>query len=311
MKDWWYKMSLTEKQIYDLNNMNVSAQKAQLGNILSTGGQADWNQSDENAPDYIKNRPFYSETVTIEWDGNTEGKIAISFQGTTWCHISDKVFSKEDLIGGTIETSNGNSRVIGSEDIYDTEEFISIESFIIVKMDNTEINGVIFPKSGIYFLHYNGIYTASLSFGKTIKLPERYLPDYLVEINRDYTFSQVADLVRRGKIPYLQLGQDYIYARLYLSGSELNLISGFDPRLYFSSFPIYRVGDGQKAEDITASFYTVNLRKDSGWSDVSSHSITETNVQNKEIYIRSTGNGILFKITVDDSGTISATKYVE
>ena len=304
-------MNLTDKQIHDLNNMNVSAQKAQLGNMLSTGGQADWNQNDENAPDYIKNRICYDEGLNISWDGSVEGKIAISLQETTWCHISDKVFSKEDLIGGTIELSNGNSSVIGSEDIYDNEEFISTVSFIIVKMDNTEINGVIFPKSGIYFIHYNGIYTASLSFGKTIKLPERYLPDYLVEINRDYTFSQVADLVRRGKIPYLQLGEDYIYARLYLSGSELNLISGFNPHLYFSSFPIYRVGDGYGVEDITASFYTVNLRKDSGWSDVSSHSITETNVQNKEIYIRSTGNGILFKITVDDSGTISATKYVE
>ena len=300
-------MNLTDKQIHDLNNMNVSAQKAQLGDILSTGGQADWNQNDENAPDYIKNRICYDEGLNISWDGSVEGKIAISLYGLTWYHISDKVFSKEDLIGGTFELSNGNSGVIGSEAINDNEEFISTESFIIVKMDNTEINGVIFPKSGIYFVYHEGIYTSSLSFERTIKLPERYLPDYLVEINRDYTFSQVESLVRRGKIPYLQLGQDYKYARLYLSGSELNLISGFDPHLYFSSFPIYRVGDGQRAEDITASFYTVNLLKDSGWSDVSSHDITETNVQNKEIYIRSTGNGILFKITVDDSGTLTAT----
>lgn len=31
-------MSLTEKQIYDLNNMNVAAQNANLGEILSAGG---------------------------------------------------------------------------------------------------------------------------------------------------------------------------------------------------------------------------------------------------------------------------------
>lgn len=303
-------MSLTDKQIHDLNNMNVSAQKARLGNILSTGGQADWNQNDENAPDYIKNRICYDEGSNISWDGSVEGKIAISFQGITWCHISDKVFSKEDLIGGTIEFSNGNSSVIGSETINDNEEFILTDAFIIAKIDNTKINSVIFPKSGIYFLYYEGIYTASLSFVRTIKLPERYLPDYLVKINYDYTFSQVADLVRRGKIPYLQLRDDYRYARLYLSGSELD-DSGLYTHLYFSSFPIYRVGDGYGVGDITTSFYTVNLRKDSGWGSVSSHCITETNVPNKEIYIRSTGNGILFKITVDDSGTISATKYVE
>lgn len=58
-------MSLTDKQIHDLNNMNVSAQKARLGNILSTEGQADWNQNDENAPDYVKNRPFYIGDPTV------------------------------------------------------------------------------------------------------------------------------------------------------------------------------------------------------------------------------------------------------
>ena len=32
---------------------------------LSNQGQSDWKQNDESAPDYIKNRPFYSETVNV------------------------------------------------------------------------------------------------------------------------------------------------------------------------------------------------------------------------------------------------------
>ena len=33
-------MALTEKQIYDLNNMNVAAQRAKLGNLLNSGTSA-------------------------------------------------------------------------------------------------------------------------------------------------------------------------------------------------------------------------------------------------------------------------------
>lgn len=59
-------MALTKKQVYDLNNMNVAAQNAKLGDILkggSGGAQSDWNQNDETQPDYIKNRigGYYTE----------------------------------------------------------------------------------------------------------------------------------------------------------------------------------------------------------------------------------------------------------
>lgn len=43
--------------------------------------QADWNQNDETAKDYIKNKPFGETTVmgdTLTWDGNTEGLTIVN-----------------------------------------------------------------------------------------------------------------------------------------------------------------------------------------------------------------------------------------
>ena len=49
------------------------------GMLKSTGSsaQADWNQNDDTQPDYVKNRPFYSETKTV----TIENATAILLEG--------------------------------------------------------------------------------------------------------------------------------------------------------------------------------------------------------------------------------------
>ena len=50
---------------YQLYPRNEEFAKRAGGNTGSqSGAQPDWNQSDETAPDYVKNRPFYEETET-------------------------------------------------------------------------------------------------------------------------------------------------------------------------------------------------------------------------------------------------------
>lgn len=190
MKDWWYKMSLTEKQIYDLNNMNVSAQKAQLGDILSTGGQADWNQNDETAPDYIKNRPFYDETV-IEWDGNTEGKTVVPVgNDLSFVRISNMTPTKEDLIGAKITLSTGDSSTLQESNMAENDNLI-VEinhfSFFIAKENNVSFERRIFPKAGLYFSYINEHnYINSITFGSLKQIDKKFLPETRVIFTEDH-----------------------------------------------------------------------------------------------------------------------------
>ena len=49
---------------YKLFPKNREFEKRAGGNTGSqSGAQSDWNQNDETQPDYVKNRPFYTETV--------------------------------------------------------------------------------------------------------------------------------------------------------------------------------------------------------------------------------------------------------
>ena len=69
--------------------------------------QSDWEQTNENRLGFIKNKPFYdtrkTAPLTIEWDGNTEGKE--SFHGTIFgdnifYKISENVPSYEEFLQG-------------------------------------------------------------------------------------------------------------------------------------------------------------------------------------------------------------------
>lgn len=63
--------------------------------------QPDWNQSDPNTPDYLKNRPFYKDVKTtsapvdITWDGTADGLTSSS--NGNYYKVSDSVFTLEQF----------------------------------------------------------------------------------------------------------------------------------------------------------------------------------------------------------------------
>ena len=66
-------------KMIEKTNENTSEITGLKENGISCG--ADWNQNDENAKDYITNKPFGEKTVmgdTLTWDGNTEGLTIIN-----------------------------------------------------------------------------------------------------------------------------------------------------------------------------------------------------------------------------------------
>ena len=293
-------MSLTDKQIYDLNNMNVSAQKAQLGNILSTGGQADWNQSDETAPDYIKNRPFYDETVTIEWDGNTEGKTVVPFGNNVYLvRVSDMIPTWKNLIGEVkITSSTGESAILPEVSIIVEEGVIYAPNYIfaVCKKEKASVgNGVRLPKTGLYFLYRNNGYISSITFDSSKQIDMKFLPEtraiFMEGSDRNITcntpYNVLDSLLSKG---VLVSGVFYSWSKHFCS-QILCFLRG-----EVICFKCYTSID-------TISEFTYSR---SGVTKVSS-------VEEGSLTIESStpGSSKRFVITVDDSGTISARERVE
>lgn len=169
------------------------ARSADLDNLII---QADWNQNDETALDYVKNRTHYEGVITsdtLTWDGNIEGKIGVN---DMFYLVSEAALTFEDFANGAIVTyiyPNGN--IIQREwtsdriDVRDNGSFeLANQQVIVIPESAAGTNGpysdTFFEKAGIYFLNYEGIYTSALTInGYSFETPYikkldlKFLPD--------------------------------------------------------------------------------------------------------------------------------------
>lgn len=130
---------------------------------------ADWNQNDETAKDYIQNRPFgeiieYSDTLT--WDGNIDDKLCVLDSvndNIGWCFVNDYVLTLDDITNGFESTFYA----FGSESSFSVsqEEFLLdfyydgmfwAQRILGAPYDNFQYDGYTFPKKGIYFYFVKG-----------------------------------------------------------------------------------------------------------------------------------------------------------
>ena len=148
--------------------------------LKSNKVQPDWEQNDETAPDYIKNRPFYINTQAykIEWDGNTAGKTAVGGMYYKVSNITpDALTLKNIKIVMSNDTQWSREDVVGSTDEYwQVGEY----SVICITVENTSIVslGLTFEETGLYFMKNNGIYVSNLEymFVGYVAIDEKYLP---------------------------------------------------------------------------------------------------------------------------------------
>ena len=101
---------------------------------------------------------------SIEWDGNTEGKVTVALGEMQLCKISDMVLSEDDLFGATViihdPTEMTGTITSDNVDSYqDSDDVIEITlmferpellSFTCVKKDNAYAGGITFPEKGLY-----------------------------------------------------------------------------------------------------------------------------------------------------------------
>lgn len=118
---------------------------------------------------------------SIEWDGNTNGSISFTDEGRTFYKVSDMLPTADELIGATIESSNGRSHELNSIDINSPIEDITIvnRDMWIIRKDITAPDNSLLQK-GTYFNLTDTDYISRLSNQTVTPMAEEFLPPTIV-----------------------------------------------------------------------------------------------------------------------------------
>lgn len=145
-------------------------------NVSGGGSQADWNQNDESAADYVKNRPGgYTKTTPgyeITWDGAVGDKVVVDAGEMQLVKVSDRVFTVEELIGATMIFGD-RSLIVSNDTINSQNGTIICEAFLVFSAPTT-MQGITIPEAGTYFIKTENGFTSSLSkpdSTTTVKIP--------------------------------------------------------------------------------------------------------------------------------------------
>ena len=169
----------------DLTTEDKSSLVAAINEVRQTGGggvQPDWNQNDESAPDYVKNRPFYTgnpvETVLVE-------ESTVTFAENNGLYTAEIRSSFEATVGETYKVSwdgttyecacvNFNNRpFIGNLSIAGAGSDTG-EPFLMV-VDNGQ--GIAIGTADTSASHTISI---SANVAPITKIDEKYLPDSII-----------------------------------------------------------------------------------------------------------------------------------
>ena len=315
--------------------------------------QPDWNQNDDTAADYVKNKPFYTgdpvETVLVE-----ESTVSFSLNEQNGLYVAQFLSTFEATVGETYKVSwDGTVYESACVDFYG-DTVIGNLSIIGEGSDTGEpfmmqvVNG-----KGILIATQNtsATHTFSISgfIAQNVQIPDKYISD---------TFR---DVIIAGD-PLKWSAADWTkYYDLFLSGKLLQIITntgsttrGYVSSMFYNAHPkisrisfidangnLYSLGNNSAAGklywqplfDPTGAIY---LKYQQAASDPNSETVeyaklsvddtglkftTKTSAENpvqrkvvlegdKELVLSSStsGSSKKFKITVDDSGAISATE---
>ena len=189
-----------------------------------TIAKPDWNQNDENAADYVKNRTHWSEELyRYIWDGNTEEKTIITPEGApvSYVKVTNDILTAEDLIGATMIVNgvaeNGfplaPEAILDETCVFDNGDgfvYVSWEIPVVMAFDKAmSVDSIEFPSAGVYVMYVPSadptstpIYCSELSKTVVHKLDKKFLPDNIggikyvtigMDDNDNYTASATYD----------------------------------------------------------------------------------------------------------------------
>lgn len=164
-----------------------------------TIAKPDWNQNDENAPDYVKNRTHWSEEFyRYIWDGNTEEKTIITPEGAPFSYVkvTNDILTAEDLIGATMivngvaenELPLAPEAILDETCVFDNGDgfvYVSWGIPVVMAFDKAmSVDSIECPSAGVYVMYVPSadptrtpIYCSELSKTVDHKLDMKYLPN--------------------------------------------------------------------------------------------------------------------------------------
>ena len=169
----------------------------------SGGTQPDWNQNDETAADYVKNRTHYEECsgATIEWDGDTEGRDSIVAGTGVFYKVSDFTPTRADLIGCTAVANTGDSTTFTADMLVDGINCVFLYQLGFVAFAAGEISdgndSFMVPSAGVYFLDIGGEYLSSITYGSTVVHPldEKWIPESIARVGQIPSDEHIKSLI--------------------------------------------------------------------------------------------------------------------
>ena len=290
---------------YKLFSKNREFEKRAGGNAGSQiVVQSDWNQNDDTQPDYIKNRPFYTgdpvETVLVE-------KSTVSFANAGGLYQGQFLTTFEATVGKTYKVYWDGAAYESACVNY--SGYIAIGNLSIAGAgSDTGEPFAMLVNNGRGIAFYTADTSASHTFAisefsqEIVKIDEKYLPKASEDsygLIKTSDFVSVYNLPRN--VPHDQMldataafrtgNANILWNEAKLSGIYYNS-SDDTVNVVYASEPLKTV-----TYENVDGFYVQTLGLSTYRDEIIMKSSTEGSIKN-------------FKITVNDSGTISATEVI-
>ena len=228
---------------YQLYPRNEEFAKRAGGNTGSHSGvQSDWNQNDETAPDYVKNRPFYTgapvETVLLE-------ETTVEFVYQNGFYLAEFPVSFNAEFGQTYKISWDRTIYECTCENYNNVASIGNQYFLGVGSDTGD-PFVIFNQSGLNETGWvsgttdtSASHTISISVitQEIVKVDEKYLPESAFT---DAEWSKISNKIVDYKQQSLSLS---------VSGEQISMTAG-------NTYSKNKINDNLKFED--GKVYEIN-----------------------------------------------------
>ena len=282
-------------------------------NVTGGGSQADWNQNDETAVDYVKNRPGgYEENGLVplcsEWT-YTNGGVLMDSKALSPAK-EDIVFNIkiDDGVAEDYQSIYSHDSSLGNDDwkIGDPT-FSEIDFYMIYSISALNEKEIQF-----YFKDGQSHKCAVQIYVPTpVSIQNKYLPNSLIQNISDSAMeiTRQADSTRKYQSVRNNKGK-----RALINGDNCNALSGTgqDSILvgsglvsYYSYLVIGRYNALNQVDGGTTPYFVIG----NGTSDSERRNIFAVTEKGEIVVPSSTsGSTKYFKITVDDSGTIKATE---
>ena len=282
-------------------------------NVTGGGSQADWNQNDETAVDYVKNRPGgYEENSLVplfsERTFTNGGELMIN---------SDFLPAKEDIVFN-IKIDDGAAEDYQSIYSYDSSlgrnywkigdpTFSEIDFYMIYS-----INVMNEKTMQFYFKDGKSHKCAVQIYAPTpVSIQNKYLPNSLIQNISDSAMeiTQQADSTRKYQSARHNKGK-YALINGYScnalsSGGQNSILVGTGLVSEYSRLVIGRYNDKDRIDGNVDAYFVIG----NGTSDSERRNIFAVTAKGEIVVPSSTsGSTKYFKITVDDTGAIKATE---